>query len=97
MSEFDHVSPSTSYGKLQSRLSHILNRLDANSPLGGKRAEVYARTLSMLDALERKGSTALRCGSPEQATDLCSQVSNTSPIRRLSGLNELPFQCAYFK
>lgn len=94
VNDFDGSS-STLYSKLQSRLSHVLNRLDhvdANGPEAGKRAELLAKALSLLDKTEKKAPT-----TELEPTAAPQNVTNPSPIRRSSGVNDVSIPGPYSK
>lgn len=99
VNDFTDKSSSTLYSKLESRLSHVLNRIDhidANGPEGQKRSELLAKTLSLLDLLQNKG-----CGKISTPTSLAvlgsNVLPNLPPIRRSSGIDDTHLQSPYFK
>lgn len=91
--DFSGEASSSAFSKLQSRLSHVLNRIDhieADGPEAKKRSELLAKTLSLLDLLERKSGHSNRTDIPPQlaALDLPSVTTTPQPIRRSSGIND---------
>lgn len=100
--DFSGDASSSAFGKLQSRLSHVLNRIDhiaTDGPEAQKRSELLARTLSLLDSLERKSGQSNKTDIPPQlaALDLPNVTTTPQPIRRSSGINDTSFHGNNFK
>lgn len=96
VNDFCDKSGTTLYSKLQSRLSHVLNRIDhidANGPEGQKRSELLAKTLSLLDLLQDKA-----CGKTSTPPSVAVLGPNVlPPIRRSSSIDNTHLQNPYFK
>lgn len=102
VNEFSGEPASSAYSKFQTRLSHVLNRIDhieADGPEAKKRSELLARTLSLLDSLERKTGKSVNADIPSQlaALDISNVTTTPKPIRRSSGLNDTSVHSNIFK
>lgn len=94
ISDFKNNTSSASFMKLQSRLSHVMNRIDHIEPDGSgakRRAEFLARTLFLMDSLQNNAEKFMRDQQSPQPKDVDQQDMSTfpEPVRRSSAFNDV--------
>lgn len=104
INDFTDKQSSTAFSKLQSRLSHVLNRIDhidADGTSAKERSELLAKTLSLFDLLESKAKASGKSNDNDISPILTvldpNSSAHPSPIRRSSAVNDPAFKNAFFK